>query len=119
MGICKKASFETKYHDQWDTCNAIVLSLLMNTVSPNLLSGIVYAPDASLVWKDLKERFDKVNSVRIYQLHRDIATITQGIDTVLVYFTKLKELLAKYDAMVIFPSCESQRIMLSICINND
>ena len=105
MGTCKKASFETKYHDQWDTCNAIVLSWFMNTVSSNLLSGIVYASDASLVWKDLKERFDKVNRVRIYQLHREIATIAQGIDTVSVYFTKLKELWAEYDAMVIFPSC--------------
>ena len=89
MGICKKASFETKYHDQWDTCNAIVLSLLMNTVSPNLLSGIVYA---SLVRENLKERLDKVNCVRIYQLHREIATIAQRIDNVSVYFTKLKEL---------------------------
>nr|XP_019067572.1 uncharacterized protein LOC109119478 [Solanum lycopersicum] len=105
MGTCTKASFETKYHDQWDTCNAIVLSWLMNTVSSNLLSGIVYASDPSLVWGDLKERFDKVNRVRIYQLHREIATIAQGIDIVSVYFTKLKELWAEYDAMVIFPSC--------------
>lgn len=44
--------------------------------------------------------------MRIYQLHREIATIAQGIDTVSVYFTKLKELWAEYDAMVIFPSCE-------------
>ena len=105
IGTCKRASFETKYHDQWDTCNAIVLSWLMNVVSSNLLSGIVYASDASLVWGDLKERFDKVNRVRIYHLHREIATIAQGIDTVSVYFTKLKELWAEYDAMVIFPSC--------------
>ncbi|KAH0675658.1 hypothetical protein KY285_023459 [Solanum tuberosum] len=103
---CKKASFETKYHDQWDTCNAIVLLWLMNTVAPNLLSGIVYTSDASLVWEDLQELFDKVNRMRIYQLHREIATIAQGINTVSVYFTKLKELWAEYDAMVIFPSCE-------------
>ncbi|XP_015068835.1 uncharacterized protein LOC107013437 [Solanum pennellii] len=61
--------------------------------------GVVYASDASLVWEDLKERFDKVNRVRIYQLHRDIATLTQGIDIVSVYFMKLKELWAEYDAM--------------------
>jgi len=66
IGTCKKASFETKYHDQWDTCNAIVLSWLMNTVAPNLLSGIVYTSDASLVWEDLQERFDKVNRMRIF-----------------------------------------------------
>ncbi|KAH0748675.1 hypothetical protein KY290_027907 [Solanum tuberosum] len=105
-GICKKASFKAKYHDQWDTCNAIVLSWIMNTVAPSLLSGIVYASDASFVWEDLQERFDKVNRVRIYQLHREIATIAQGTDAVSVYFTKLKELWAEYDTMVVFPSCE-------------
>lgn len=40
-GICKKASFEAKYHDQWDTRNAIVLSWIMKIVAPSLLSGII------------------------------------------------------------------------------
>lgn len=102
---CKKASFTAKYHDQWDTCNAIVLSWLMNTVAPSLLSGIVYLSDASLVWEDLQEQFDKVNRVSIYQLHREIATIAQETN-VSYYFTKLKELWAESDIMVIFSSCE-------------
>ncbi|XP_070010092.1 uncharacterized protein [Nicotiana sylvestris] len=54
--------------------------------------GIVYASDAHLVWEDLRERFDKVNRVRIFQLHREIATLSQGTSSVSIYFTKLKEL---------------------------
>lgn len=42
-------------------CNVIVLLWLMNTVSEELLNGIVYTMSASIVWADLKERFDKVN----------------------------------------------------------
>ncbi|KAK4710028.1 hypothetical protein R3W88_004541 [Solanum pinnatisectum] len=64
--------------------------------------GIVYASDASLVWENLQELFDKVNRVRIYQLHREIAKIAQGTDIVLVYFTKLKELWAEYDTMMAY-----------------
>ncbi|XP_075106767.1 uncharacterized protein LOC142179790 [Nicotiana tabacum] len=104
LGTCKKDSFELALHEDWETYNAIMLSWIMNTVSPELLSGIMYASDAHLVWEDLRERFDKVNRVRIFQLHREIATISQGTDSVSAYFTKLKELWAEYDAMVPIPN---------------
>ncbi|XP_075084341.1 uncharacterized protein LOC142167877 [Nicotiana tabacum] len=105
-GTCKKDSFKKELHEEWETCNTIVFSWIMNTVSQNLVSGIAYATDAHLVWKDLKERFDKVNRVRIFQLHREIATISQGTDSVDTYFTKLKELWSEYDALVPSPGCD-------------
>ncbi|XP_075092039.1 uncharacterized protein LOC142172155 [Nicotiana tabacum] len=61
-GTCTKESCTTELQEQWETCNAIVLSWLMNTVSTELLYGIVYASNAHLVWEDLRERFDKDNS---------------------------------------------------------
>jgi len=95
-----KESVQDEHHEHWETCNALVLSWIMNIVSPSLLSGIVYASNAFLVWEDLKERFDKVNYMRIYQLHREINTIVQGTNSVAEYFTKLKELWSEFDAMV-------------------
>ncbi|XP_070015869.1 uncharacterized protein [Nicotiana sylvestris] len=77
----------------------------MNTVAPHLFSRIVYASDAHHVWEDLRERLDKVNRVRIFQLHQEIATISQGTDSVSMYFTRLKELWVEYDAMVPSPNC--------------
>ncbi|XP_019255206.1 PREDICTED: uncharacterized protein LOC109233798 [Nicotiana attenuata] len=38
--------------------------------------------------------------MRIFQLHRAIATLSQGTDSVSCYFTKLKDLWIEYDAMV-------------------
>ncbi|XP_016493320.1 uncharacterized protein LOC107812682 [Nicotiana tabacum] len=105
LGTCKKDSFEIELHENWETCNAIALSWIMNNVSPDLHSGIVYTSNAHLVWEDLRERFNKVNRVRIFQLHREITTITQGTDSVSTYFTKLKELWAEYDAMVPSRGC--------------
>lgn len=64
-----------------------------HTVSEELLNGILYATNASTVWADLKERFDKVNQLWLYQLHREITTFAQCIDSVSQYNTKLKTLL--------------------------
>ncbi|XP_070014698.1 uncharacterized protein LOC142174616 [Nicotiana tabacum] len=99
-GACSKESCKTELHEQLETCNAIVLSWLMNIVSIELLSGIAYASNAHLVWEDLRERFDKVNRMRIFQIHRAIANLYQGTYYVSTYFTKLKVLWNEYDAMV-------------------
>lgn len=99
-GKYTKASFPIALHEEWEICNAIVLSLIMNTISPDLLSGIVYASNPQAVWEDLRERFDKVNHMRIYQLHREITIISLGTDYVFTYSTKLKELWGEFDAIM-------------------
>ncbi|XP_075074380.1 uncharacterized protein LOC142161985 [Nicotiana tabacum] len=104
-GACAKESFEKNLHEEWETCNAIVHSWIMNYVSKDLLSSIIYASDAHAVWEDLQKRFDKVNRVQIFQLHRSILRLSQGADYVAVYFTKLKELWAEYDILVPYPDC--------------
>ncbi|XP_069142929.1 uncharacterized protein [Solanum lycopersicum] len=74
-------------------------------ISEDLVSGIVYATSAYTVWQDLKERFDKVNRMRIYQLYREINTLSQGTDSISSYYTKLKNLWGEFDALVPSPSC--------------
>ena len=104
-GACSRALYRDELHEQWETCNAIVLAWLMNSASEDLLNGIVYATSAYTVWQDLKERFDKGNRMRIYQLHREINTLSQGTESVSSYYTKLKNLWGEYDALVPSPSC--------------
>ncbi|KAF3618804.1 hypothetical protein FXO38_33246 [Capsicum annuum] len=54
-GTFNKESYREELHEQLETCNAIMLSWIMNTVSENLLSGIVYATNACAIWEDLKD----------------------------------------------------------------
>lgn len=56
--------------------------------------------NAQTVWAQLKERFDKVNASRLYYLHKEIFTSTQGVSFVSVYFTKLTDLWAEYDSIL-------------------
>lgn len=64
-GTCKKENYGTNLIDIWERCTAIVLSWLMNYISLALLSGLVYSSNASEVWDELKECFDKVDCSRI------------------------------------------------------
>ncbi|KAL3378352.1 hypothetical protein AABB24_004325 [Solanum stoloniferum] len=109
LGTCKKSAYQGELEEQWEKCNAFVLAWIMNTVSKELLSGTVYATDAAMVWTDLKERFDKVDGSRSYQLHREICTIHQGNLTISTYFSKLRLLWDEFDALVSPPSCKCDK----------
>lgn len=69
LGTCKKELFDKELHEQLETYNATVLSWIINIVFEDLLNGIMYALDSYIMWKDLKEWFDKVNHMRIFQVH--------------------------------------------------
>lgn len=90
LGTCRRSDYKGEMEEQWEKCNAFVLAWIMNTVSKELLSSIVYATDATMVRADLKERFDKVDGSRGYQLHREICTFSQGNMSVSAYFPKLR-----------------------------
>lgn len=59
----------------WDRCNAIVVSWIMCNVSKDLLSGVLFCSNSYLIWEDLRERFDKINSSRTFQLPKEIFTL--------------------------------------------
>lgn len=104
-GTCSKDMLPEEMGHQWERCNAIVLSWILNTVSKELSAGIVFASSAATVWTDLSERFKKVDGSRIYFLHREITTYSQGIVSISAYFTKLRLLWDEYEALVPPSSC--------------
>nr|XP_009791432.1 PREDICTED: uncharacterized protein LOC104238690 [Nicotiana sylvestris] len=93
-----KENFREEFWYQWEMCNAIVQSWIMNTVSSNLLGGMVYADNAQDIWEDLKERFNKVDRSRSFSLHQEIVRLTLGTTFVATYFEKLKELWVELEA---------------------
>lgn len=89
--------------------NAVVLSWLMNSVAKGLLGGITYASNAQPVWHDLYERFNKVDVLKVFNVHKEIATLTQGTATVSVYYSKLKNLWEEFEALVLTPCCNCEK----------
>nr|XP_016438481.1 PREDICTED: uncharacterized protein LOC107764433 [Nicotiana tabacum] len=100
--------------EQWEKCNAIVLSWTGITVSNQLMPGIVYASDARKVWNDFQERFDRSNLTRIYYLWPEIATMRQGTDSVTSYYTKMKDLMNELDVLAPISCCDCEESRTSV-----
>ncbi|KAE8672369.1 hypothetical protein F3Y22_tig00111843pilonHSYRG00119 [Hibiscus syriacus] len=107
-GTCRRDDYEGLLQTQWERCNALVLSWILNSVSQDLSAGIVFASNVEAVWRDLRERFDKIDGSRIFFLHRSIASLVQGDLSVSAYFTRLKLLWDEYTALVPFSTCDCE-----------
>ncbi|KAL1158823.1 hypothetical protein V6Z11_A08G250600 [Gossypium hirsutum] len=80
-GTYSKDSLPDEMGYQWEPCNVIVLSWILNTVSKELSARIIFASSVAVVWNDLSERLHKIDGSRIYFLHREIISHFQGGDT--------------------------------------
>ena len=52
----------------WTRCNMTVLSWIINSVSPNIASSIMYTDNARTIWLDLRHRFSQKSGPRIFEL---------------------------------------------------
>ncbi|GJV96763.1 ribonuclease H-like domain-containing protein [Tanacetum coccineum] len=62
-GTCLKSTYANSapLSNQWERCNSIVLSWLLNSVSEELFIGQIFSDIASKVWAELKETYDKLD----------------------------------------------------------
>ncbi|KAJ0575491.1 putative RNA-directed DNA polymerase [Helianthus annuus] len=93
---------------QWDRCNSVVLTWLLNSISKELFLGQVFSKLASEVWTDLKESLDKIDGSVVYDLYKKINCISQNGSTVAEYYNRLTTMWKQFDAMLQLPSCSCQ-----------
>jgi hypothetical protein len=84
---------------QWNHCNNMVKSWLLNSISHDICTSVIYCNLASDIWSDLKERFSQVNGSCMFQLEQDISTLVQGTMPIATYFIKLKGLWDELSAL--------------------
>ncbi|XP_062112987.1 uncharacterized protein LOC133824130 [Humulus lupulus] len=68
-------------HNQWHTCNQIVMSWFLHSVSPEMKTRIMYLESATTMWTELHNRFDQGNGPLIFELRETLIRIHQGADS--------------------------------------
>ncbi|CAL2274238.1 unnamed protein product [Prunus armeniaca] len=74
----------------WQRCNDMVVSWLLTSLEPDVADSVIYLSTAHDIWDDLRERFSQNNVPRLFQINREIASLTQGQLSIAAYYTKLK-----------------------------
>ncbi|KAJ0441169.1 putative RNA-directed DNA polymerase [Helianthus annuus] len=107
-GKCVKSENDPVLASQWDRCNSVVLTWLLNSISEDLFLGQVFSKLASEVWTDLKESFYRVDGSVVYDLYKKINSVSQNGMSVAEYYNKLTTMWKQFDAMLHLPTCSCQ-----------
>ncbi|XP_057755447.1 uncharacterized protein LOC130974595 [Arachis stenosperma] len=73
----------------WRRLNDIVSTWILNSVSKEIASSLIFAGSAHEIWTDLGHRFQQKNGPRIYELRKDLINMKQDSLSVSQFFTKL------------------------------
>lgn len=66
----------------------------------------MYKLSAHKIWIDLKDRHDKVDGSRIFYLHKEISTLSQGTSSVSIYFSNMADLWEEFDSLMPCSGCD-------------
>jgi hypothetical protein len=92
-------------YNAWVRCNTMVISWLLNSLSKEIASSVIYANTAREIWEDLKERFAQGNGPRIFEIQKSISTLSQDQSSVSNYYTRLKSLWDELNNFRSIPDC--------------
>lgn len=90
--LSKPSSASDPLSQAWTRCNAMVFSWILNSISKEIAASVIFMNSAEEMWTDLKERYSQSNGLRIFQLKKAIASLSQEQASVSTYFTRLKGL---------------------------
>lgn len=80
--------------EQWDACNNLVISWIMNFVVDSMAKSILHIETASEIWKHLENRFNLSNELRKYKLNRDLYNLKQlnlNVNEICTKFESIRE----------------------------
>nr|XP_043629816.1 uncharacterized protein LOC122601110 [Erigeron canadensis] len=104
-GTCVKYVDNDVLSRQWDICNFVVLSWILNSVTEELYLGQIFTKNAKVVWEELKETYDKVDGSITFNLHHRIHSLKQNGKPISEYYHNLNSLWKQFDALVKLPTC--------------
>ncbi|XP_076886473.1 uncharacterized protein LOC143536348 [Bidens hawaiensis] len=104
-GTCVRSTTDEVLSKQWDRCNLVVLTWLLNYVSEELYLGQVYSKLATEVWNDLKETYDEMDGSVVFNLYQKINMFTQSNQSVSEYYHKLNIMWKQLDQILQLPLC--------------
>ncbi|XP_071728992.1 uncharacterized protein [Rutidosis leptorrhynchoides] len=104
-GSLQRHATDVTLQNQWDRCNNVVLSCILGSISDEFYSGQIFSTNATHVWNELKETYDKIDGSIIYNLHHKMNSIKQNDSSLSDYYHNLNSLWKQYDCMIAGPAC--------------
>ncbi|XP_049391483.1 uncharacterized protein LOC125855849 [Solanum stenotomum] len=103
---CKRPDLETPQYHQWERCDNIVTSWILNSLVKEIADSVEYVNDSFELWRELEDRYDQTNGAKLYQIQREINDLSQGTLDITTYYTRMKRLWEELSTLHVKTQCK-------------
>ncbi|XP_057252062.1 uncharacterized protein LOC130592033 [Beta vulgaris subsp. vulgaris] len=89
-GLEKKDANDAVKKEAWETCNSMIISWILGSVSEPIKKSIMFVNSAHLIWKQLEQRFALTNGSRKYKLNKELYETKQQEKSISEYYTMMR-----------------------------
>ncbi|XP_019233182.1 PREDICTED: uncharacterized protein LOC109213806 [Nicotiana attenuata] len=107
-GSCPMPSAESPLLGAWIRCDAMVMSWILNSLSNEIATSVIYSETAKDMWHKLELRFDEPYGLKMFRLYKELVGLKQGSSGIATYFTKLSSIWNELDSLNIHMKCISE-----------
>ncbi|KAL5577328.1 hypothetical protein UlMin_019027 [Ulmus minor] len=75
--ISEPPGTDANLYNSWIRNNNMVISWILNSISKEISTSIIFATSAREIWLDLRDSFQQKNEPRIFQLKRELMNLRQ------------------------------------------
>ncbi|KAL0444679.1 UNVERIFIED_CONTAM: hypothetical protein Slati_2190600 [Sesamum latifolium] len=91
--------------EQWRRVDLIFTSWIWNSISKDIVEAFRYSASSRELWLALQRRYGRSNGPMIFQIERDITSVSQRDLSLTAYLTKLTKLWNELICLVPPPRC--------------
>ena len=104
-GSCEKSSTNSPLLCQWQRCDDMVTSWILNSLTKEVSDSVEYVSNSAELWKELEDTYDQTNGEKLYQIQKEINDLTQGVLDITVYYTRMKKLWEELNTLNVKNHC--------------
>ncbi|KAL2940597.1 Retrovirus-related Pol polyprotein from transposon TNT 1-94 [Bienertia sinuspersici] len=97
----------------WDTCNNMVISWILGSVSESIKKSIMFMSDACEIWKHLENRYSITNGARKYSLSKQLYETKQSGRLVSEYYTNMKAIWVELENLNVLPAITTMTVEIN------
>ena len=109
-GKLEQPDVNSKDYEQWLRVDSMVISWILNSISKDIVDAFLNVNSAKELWDEVAERFRECNGPLVYQIQREIASISRGITSVSQYYTKMKKTWDELNSLMSLPLCHYKEV---------
>ncbi|KAL2942992.1 Retrovirus-related Pol polyprotein from transposon TNT 1-94 [Bienertia sinuspersici] len=103
-GGVKRDNNDKVKQESWDTCNFMVISWILASVTDPIKKSVMFMNDSVQIWKHLEMRFSITNGAKKSSLNKQLYETKQENKTVSEYYTNMRALWMELEDLNIVPA---------------